>query len=239
MPGNIGPHNSQAAWANPQKIVEISGYCCHRRIPDSEVETHHVRFRVRQDRVLNSRSRSHLFAQRNEQSFIREKASRCRVTETANQHEQPIWLSIRVPVEQPCAGDAIVCECQKESTQSQSQNASVLTVRKLISHQTSEQENRRQEKNSSDASCRKQVRAALNHDARKRNRGEYHIGPYQPADGRTPALAVEILEEQQGWNDGRKFDQFIDERPKPLRFTEGEPEWGCVREQSQAIWAGE
>src|SRR5260370_13040570 len=239
MPGNIGPHNSQPAWPNHQKIVEISGYCGDRGIADSEVETHHVRFRVRQDRVLNSRSRSHLFAQRNEHSFIRENASRCRVTETANQHEQPIWLSACVPVEQPCACNAIVCKCQKESKQSQRQNALVLHARRLISHQTSQQENRRQEENSSEASCRKQVRAALNHDARKCNRGEYHIGPYQPADGRTPAFAVKILEEQQGWNDGRKFDQFIDERPKPLRFTEGEPEWGCVREQSQAIWAGE
>ncbi len=153
-----------------------------------------ARFRVRQDRVLNSRSRSHLFAQRNEHSFIRENASRCRVTETAKQHEQHIWLSARVPVEQACAGNAIVCECQKESKQSQRQNALVLRVRRRISHQTPEQENRRQEKNSSDASCRKQVRAALNHDARKRNRGEYQIGPNQPADRRTPAFAVKILE---------------------------------------------
>jgi hypothetical protein len=64
-------------------------------------------------------------------------------------------------------------------------------------------------------------------------------GPYQPADGRTPALAVKILEEQQGWNESRKLDQFIGVGPKPLRFTEGHLEWDCVREQSQAIGAGE
>jgi hypothetical protein len=98
---------------------------------------------------------------------------------------------------------------------------------------------RRQEENSSDASCWEEVRAARNHDARKGNRGEYQIGPYQPADGRTPAPAVKILEEQQGWNETRKLDQFIDERPNPPRFTEGHLEWGCVRKQSQAIWAGE
>jgi hypothetical protein len=60
-----------------------------------------------------------------------------------------------------------------------------------------------------------------------------------PIDCLRTTFAIKILEEQQGWNDGRKFDQFIDERPKPLRFTEGDLEWGCVREQSQATWAGE
>jgi len=57
-------------------------------------------------------------------------------------------------------------------------------VRKLISHQTSVHENLRQEKNSSDANCRKQVRAALNHNTGKRNRGEYHIGINQRTDER-------------------------------------------------------
>jgi hypothetical protein len=51
--------------------------------------------------------------------------------------------------------------------------------------------------------------------------------------------AVKILEEQQGWNESRKFDQSTDERPEPLQFTEGDLEWGCVREQPQTIWASE
>ena len=37
---------------------------------------------------------------------------------------------------------------------------------------------------------------------------------YQPADGRTPALAVKIPEEQEGWNERRKLNRFIDERAK-------------------------
>jgi hypothetical protein len=58
--------------------------------------------------------------------------------------------------------------------------------------------------------------------------------------GRSGNFTVKrILEEQQGWNDSRKLDQPIRERPKPLRFTEGHLECDCVREQSQAIWAGE
>jgi hypothetical protein len=61
----------------------------------------------------------------------------------------------------------------------------------------------------------------------------------QPADGRTPALPIKILEEQEGWNESRKLNRFIDERPKPLRFTEGHQEGNCIHEQSQAVWAGE
>src|SRR5260370_2866798 len=134
MPGNIGHHNSQPAWPNHQQLVEISGYGCHRRISDSEVETPHVRFRVRQDRVLNSRTRSHLFAQRNEHSFIRENASRCRVTETANQHEQPIWLSACVPGEQPCAYNATSCTSQTATKQPQTQNTLHFHTRSRTSH---------------------------------------------------------------------------------------------------------
>ena len=53
------------------------------------------------------------------------------------------------------------------------------------------------------------------------------------------SLSRKILEKQQGWNESRKLDQFIDERPKPLRFTEGYLEWDCIHEQSQAVWTGE
>ena len=87
--------------------------------------------------------------------------------------------------------------------------------------------------------CRDKIRAAQNYDKRKRNRGKYHVTPYQPADQRTPALAVKILEKQQGWNDGRQLDKSVDERPEPLWLTEGHLELGGVHEQSQAVWAGE
>ena len=40
----------------------------------------------------------------------------------------------------------------------------------------------------------------MNYDVRKCNRCEHHVGPHQPADGRTPAFAIKIFEQQQGWN---------------------------------------
>jgi hypothetical protein len=89
-----------------------------------------------------------------------------------------------------------------------------------------------QEENSSEASCRNKVRAPLNHDAANAIVANTTLGPYQPTDGRTPAFAVKILEEQQGRNESRKLDQFTDERPNPLRFTEGHLESGCIRKQS-------